>query len=521
MGTIWYLYKKSLKNKAKKAVKKPITYLYLFLILFYVGVMPFSINILLDEFGWRSVDKLVIIFTVVVFWLVPGNFISYSKRKGLLFRNSDIHFLFTSPVTPKTILLYAHIRNLFVYILITILVMLVAVFMFHASVWQAVAYFVVAMILQNMLESSVMILLYGSEKIGEKGRKIVEIVSYILIAAFVVIALMKYVQQGLSTEMVMNYLLCDEIQMVPIVGWYISTMHLIFMGPTSLNIVCSVLYLIFTLTIFVMAVKMPCNGEYYEEAMKFAEDYQELVKKRQDGQNARMGKKEKFGKAKVTYKGGGAKALFYKQLLEYKKSKGFFFDSQTIIMLFLGAFIGYIWGKDMQEVKEFILPVAMGYIVFCMSAVQGKWANEIKSPYTFMIPDTPMRKLWYATVLEHIKSAVCGLLFAVPVGVILKLPVQQIVLAVVFFTCLQACKIYNVIMAEVMVGNVMGKTGKQLFVMLLQGIVLGITAAVAVLGTMAFNIETGYLLMIGALVLLAFALMTVANVCFDKMEIIE
>lgn len=521
MGTIWYLYKKAFKNKAKKAVKKPITYLYLFLILFYAAVMPFSINILLDEFGWRSLDKLVIIFTLVVFWMTPANFVSYAKRKGLLFKNSDVHFLFTSPVTPKKVLLYAHIRNLFVYVIMTILVMLVAIFMFHATIWQALLYFLVAMVLQNMLESSVMILLYGSEKIDDKGRKIVEILSYVMIAAFVVIALIKYAQYGLSTDMVMDYLLCDEIQMVPVVGWYISTMHLIFMGPTTVNVVCSSLYLIFTLVIFVMAVKMPCNGEYYEDAMKFAEDYQELVKKRLDGQNARMGKKEKFGKAKVTYKGGGAKAIFYKQLLEYKKSKFFFFDSQTIIMLLLGAFIGYIWGQDMMEIKEFILPVAMGYIVFCMSAVPGKWGAEIKSPYTFLIPDTPMKKLWYATVWEHIKSAVCGILFAVPVGIVLKLPAHQVALAVVFYICLQACKIYNVILAEVMVGNVMGKTGKQLFVMLLQGIVLGITATVAVIGTMGVNIETGYLLMIGVLVILAFALMTVANACFDKMEIIE
>lgn len=393
--------------------------------------------------------------------------------------------------------------------------------MFGASLWQALAYFVVAMILENILESSVMILLYGSEKIGEKGRKIVEAISYVLIASFVVIALGKYTQMGFTVEMVMDFLLCDEIQMVPVVGWYISTVHLIFMGPTTLNIICSVLYLAFMAIMFALAVKMPCSGEYYEDAMKFAEDYQEVLRKKQDGQAVRMGKKEKFGKAKVVYKGGGAKALFYKQLLEYKKSKFFFFDNQTILMLLLGAVIGYIWGKDMQEIKEFILPVAMGYIVFCMSAIPGKWAQEIKSPYTFLIPDTPMRKLWYATVMEHIKSAACGILFAVPIGIALKLPVQQVALSVVFFTCLQACKIYNVILAEVMVGNVMGKTGKQLFVMLLQGIVLGITAAVAVAGTMALNIEAGYLLMIGVLVILAFALMTVANACFDKMEIVD
>ena len=177
--------------------------------------------------------------------------------------------------------------------------------------------------------------------------------------------------------------------------------------------------------------------------------------------------------------------------------------------------------KFMAEFKEFILPMAMGYIVFCMSAVAGKWANEIKSPYTFLIPDTPMKKLWYATVMEHIKSVITGALFAIPVGIIMKLPPHQVLLSIIFFACLQACKIYNTVLAEVMVGNVMGKTGKQLFIMLLQGIVLSIVAAVAVIGTVAASIEVGYLLMIGVLVVLAFALMTAANICFDKMEIVE
>ncbi len=521
MGTIWYLYRKSFKNKFKKAVKKPITYFYLVLVLFYVFVMPFSIKVLLEEFQWQSADKLVLIFTVIAFWLVPANFISYAKRKGLIFRNSDVHFLFTSPVSPKVVLLYSHIRNLFVYVIVTIIVMLAGIFFFHTTLLQMLAYFVVAMILENMLESAVMILLYGSERIGDKGRKIVEIISYVLIAAFVVIALAKYAQQGLSVQMVMDYLLCDEIQMVPVVGWYISTMHLIFMGPDTLNIVCSILYVLTTLVLFVLAVKMPCSGEYYEDAMKFADDYQELLAKKMDGQTARLGKKEKFGKATVVYKGGGAKALFYKQLLEYKKSKFFIFDTQMIVVVILCAALGYVWGEDMQEIKDFVLPLVMGYIVFCMSAVPGKWGAEIKSPYTFLLPDTPMRKLWYATLMEHVKSVITGLLIAIPAGILLKLPVHQVLLSVVFFTCLQACKIYNMVLAEVIVGNVVGKTGKQLFVLLLQGLVLGVTATVAVVGVMSFSMEVGYLMMIGVLAALAFALMTAANGCFDKMEIVE
>lgn len=521
MGGILYLYKKNLKNRAKKAVRKPVTYFYIVLILFYIVCMPVAFKVLIDEYGWGTPEVLTALFTVITFWLIPANLISYAKRKGLLFRKGDVHFLFTSPISPKHVLLYAHIKTLFINTLIGIVVTLAGYFLFHASLLQMAVYFLVSMVLQNILEGSLMILLYGSERLGEKGRRAAVLVSYALIGAFVVIALIMYVLYGLNVENVLRFLHSDAVQMVPLVGWYIGLIHLIFMGPTTVNVICSVLYLICVAVLAVWALKMPCSGDYYEDAMKFAEDYEELRQKKMDGEMARLGKKEKFGKATVVYKGGGAKALFYKQLLEYKKCKLFFFDNTTLLMMALGAFIGYMWAENMMDYKEFILPLVMGYMVLCMSAVGGKWSKEIKSPYTFLIPDSPMRKLWYATVMEHIKSVICGAICAIPAGILLQVSPVQIVLCILLYTCLQACKIYNTVVAEVMVGNVLGKTGKQLFVMLLQGIVLGMAGTGAVLGILFISMEAGYLLMIGILVILAFALMTVANTCFDKMEVTE
>ena len=37
--------------------------------------------------------------------------------------------------------------------------------------------------------------------------------------------------------------------------------------------------------------------------------------------NVSMGKKKKFREAQISYKGAGAKAIYYRQLLEYRKTK--------------------------------------------------------------------------------------------------------------------------------------------------------------------------------------------------------
>lgn len=520
MKTIWFLYRKNLRNRIKKAVKKPVTYIWLAFILLYVTAVPFSFYILLDELGWQNTEMLASIITVIAFWLIPANLVAYAKRKGLIFRPGDVHMLFPSPITPKIILLYAHIKTLAVYVLVAIFVAVAGIFMFHASPLQMGAYFVVSMILQSVLEGSLMILLYGSEKLGEKGRRVIEGVCYGLIGVFVLIALAAYLRHGLSGESILGYLHSDAVQMVPVVGWYIALVHLILTGPTAVNLVCSALYLACVAIALCLALRMPCSGDYFEDAMKFAEDYEELRQKKLEGQAGRLGRKEKYKAARVSYKGGGAKAIFYKQLLEYKKSKFFFFDSTTVILIGVSIFLAYSFMDkvEMAGYRQFIIPGVMAYMVFCMSSVQGKWGKELKSPYTFLIPDTSFRKLWYATLLEHVKSVVCGALLAVPCGIILKLPVSQVALSIPVYVCLMACKLYSTVLTEALVGNTLGRVGKQLFQMLLQGIVSGIGIMAAVFGTMLFSLEAGYLIMILLVALETVGLMAAASGSFQNTE---
>ena len=50
LGAIWYLYKTTLKNRVRKAVRRPVTYLYVALVLIYAFCLPFSFQVLLQEF---------------------------------------------------------------------------------------------------------------------------------------------------------------------------------------------------------------------------------------------------------------------------------------------------------------------------------------------------------------------------------------------------------------------------------------------------------------------------------------
>lgn len=524
MGTVLYLYQHILKNRLRKALRKPVTYVYLFFIVLYLFMVPISFRTMTEEFGMDSPEGMTAVLTAFAFWVIPANLIAYARRKGLLYRKSDIHFLFPSPVSPKIILLYAHVKTLFTNLLMNLVLAICGAYIFSVSWQRMVLYFLFSMVVENLLESGIMLLCYGNEKLGDRGRSLVIKGAYGLVGILVLIAVHTYATEGLSWASVLGYLHSDHIQMVPVIGWYVAVLHLLFVGPTVVNVCCSILYLVLLGVVLRAAFRMECTGEYYEDAMRFADDYEELlVNRRQGRSDVRIGKKKHFGKATVAYKGGGAKAIFYRQLLEYKKNRFFIFDITSVICLGGGILLSWLYVEEggFGTMTDFVIPGAMAYVVFIFTTLSGKWGTEIKSPYTFLIPDSPFAKLWYATLMQHIQALIHGCLLTVPAGIVMGLSPVTILLSVGLFVMLNACKLYILAVAEIAVGDVLGQTGKQLFQLFLMGISISFGIVGAVIGMAIAGMNGAYLMMILILAGVTAIYMTIASLCFYRMETAE
>ena len=133
------------------------------------------------------------------------------------------------------------------------------------------------------------------------------------------------------------------LQMIPVFGWQIAIYRLILLGPTVLNVICSILYLAMVAVSVIAAVRMKCDGGYYEEAAKFADDYADLKKRQKNGEMVfgLNGKKRSFRRVREKIAGKGAQAIFYRQLLEYKKERFFIFDKITLISLIFAFIFSY------------------------------------------------------------------------------------------------------------------------------------------------------------------------------------
>ena len=524
MGGLRYLYLTSMKNRIKQALHKPVTYIYLVIGIFYFIWLGSAFGPLLKQWGLDTPKGLVFILSFICCFFTPMGLASYAKRKGILFRPSDVHFLFTAPISPKLLLLYMQLKQYLLGFLIYGAMSVIGITFFGIAPWKMLLYFILACIVENLLEGCLIILLYGNERFSDGTMKWISRSLYLLIGVLVLFAAFLFFAEEPSMEVVGIFLDHPFVQCIPIIGWNIAFIRLLILGPTVLNVICTILYCACALLLLVMAIKMRCTGNYYEDAMKFADDYQELLDKKRQGETASFGKRRTYKEAAVQYKGSGAKALFYRQLLEYKKSKTFIFSYMTLINLAVSGLLAYavLSGKKPgmeMTASYFLLPGASAYIVFIFSAYKTKWGKELENPYTYLIPDHPARKLWYATLMEHIRSAIDGCAIVIPFAAATGLSPVLAILNILLYILLQANRLYFNVLSEALLGDVLGATGKSLLRMFGQMIVISLAIAVAlILWFLTQSYELAFAGILVYMVVITGLLALGGSVCFGKME---
>lgn len=518
-----YLYKTTIKNRIIKALKRPISYAFLLLFGWYGFSMVFGIGQLVKVFQMDKPEGFAAMLTLIMFYLIPGNLVAYTKRKGLLFKPSEVQFVFTAPVNPKQVLLFAQVKGIALGILLGIWMLLIGIIYCKIPVVTMMIYFLFSVIIENILEASVMIILYGNESIPEHIISKLPIVMYGIMIIFAVSGFVFALVNGMSMDSLKEYLSIEWLQCVPLIGWYIAIIRLIIIGPTVLNVVCTILFCLTAIGLTYYAYRMKCQGEFYEDAMKFANDYQEARKKSKRGEVARIGKKKKYAKATVEYKGGFAKAIFYRQLLEYKKNKFFIFGGNTLMALAAGIGIVIFAHFNPAVVKkmEFVLLGVSAYITILFSGYATKWSKELENPYTFLIPDNPFRKVWYATLIEHIRAFVDGCLIAIPTAIYFRLNLFHVILIIIIYVCLQANKIYAEMFSQYLVGQTLGTFGKTLLKSIIQMTIMTISIVAGIFSGIILGEEIAFVVLLLVTVCLTIVITIGAVTLFDKMETVN
>jgi hypothetical protein len=203
---------------------------------------------------------------------------------------------------------------------------------------------------------------------------------------------------------------------IPIVGWLSAVLNAARFGFTTWAWVA--LGLSISGIGFILWRLLSSEIPFYEEVLKQTDQKEKTIAaKRSGSKNVSMGPK-KVRKVSVKYKGTGPKALFYRQILEYKKAGFLFIDKVTMILLVGGIAAGFLL-KDSSIGIQLALAGAI-YLNFIF-AFSGKWVMELSSPFIYLMPGSSLEKLWYATAANHIKHLLDGAAVFVPMTIVLGL----------------------------------------------------------------------------------------------------
>lgn len=509
-------------NNFKRAVKKPAS---LLLIIFCAAYGIFLVVMLAKLAGQVHFDSpkgLVVILTIWSLYIFLSNFASYASRKGIIFKPSDTHMVFPAPISPKLILLHSAWMNYLLSVVIGIVFAIAGLTVFGVAPWRVMLLFLIEIVLELSMEISVMLLLYTNDRIP---RNVITWISrgikvfLIGITIFIILYFKKY---GITLDTASAFIDWPGLLMIPIVGWNIAAYRLVLLGADTVNIICTVLYLLTVAVTFLAAWRTKTDGGYYEDAAKFADDYAEMRKRKLDGEMVTgIGeKRKKFRKVSESFKASGAKAIFYRQLLEYKKERFFIFSKMTLLCLGMSLILAKSMeaGARKSGVPQLFFMGIILYIALIFSGYLGKWENELKNPYLYLIPDKPIKKLWYATLMEHIKSFVDGCVFCIPIGIGWRLDMLQIILAILTYTVLQANRLYTRVVAQCILGDTLGKTGQNLVRSLIQMMILGIGAAVSAIAGFMINMDLVFPIILIYSMIVTVATGLLASIRFHTME---
>lgn len=522
MRALIYLTKRSFINNMKRALRKPTTLIVLILGIVYGIFIAFNLGVLAGAIRFDSVRGLIVVLTLWSIYMTLGNFMGYSARKGIIFRPAHAHFVFPAPLNPKSVLLSAAWMNYLMSVIIWVLLALGGLTVFQVPFYRVIPLFVTGCVFEIAFEVAVMVFLYTNDRLPAKLMGALRFAIKVVLIAFTAGTLLFFRSQGLSVESASAFVDSPFLQAFPVIGWQISAYRLILLGPTALNVVCTALYLIMVVGCVAGALRMKCDGGYYEEAAKFADDYAEIKNRQKNGEMVfgMNGKKRRFRRIKETIGGKGAKAVFYRQLLEYKKERFFFFDKTTLISAVL-AFIFSYMVKDSADIGGASGLFLLGIVAYCslvMSGYLGKWEKELKNPYIFLIPDTPLKKLWYATLMEHIKSLADGCIVCIPIGVFWHVKPLEVIYCILIYAVIQANRLYATVLVQCLVGELFGRTGQNVLRMIIQMTLLGLGVAAAFIAGIFVNMDFVFPIVLIYSMIVTVAAGVLASLRFDTME---
>lgn len=521
MKPLFYIMKRSFVNRVKEIIKKP-SYLifYLFLIIFIGGFFVMSFIMPAQNVSKSPKISFEMISTACVLIVTYFQLNQGIEKGNSFFRQSDVNFVFTAPISRKKVLIYGFIKEM----LTTLLIIFFLVFQipnlknYYPISNVGIIILILSVVALFFCMSLISLILYSVTSPKNSYRVLAKRIIngiYIAFISWFTITLINVKDMLTAANNVFESKIFSSI---PVVGWFKVVLSYSAKELDS-TFYMNLVFIVITI-VLLMLLLYNLNSDYYEDVLGATLRKEKLLAAKKSGTSVKEIKADKVKKIKSNFGSGGAKAIFYKHMLEYRKNGMFFIGKETIGIVAFGiASRFFMEHSSIKTVLYFSI-----YMLFIFS-MQGKWMEEMKAHYIYLIPAGSIEKIFYGTLANHLKNFVDGLILFAISGFMFKADIVTILLCAITYTSFGALFVYNDVLARRLFGSAHSKVFRLIMkiliilVIIIPGIVGGSLVEYIVFRGSSSGAFFNYIIMLAYNITISFLLLLSGRKIFEISEI--
>ncbi|MBX4262312.1 putative ABC exporter domain-containing protein [Clostridium estertheticum] len=450
MKPLFYILRKSIKNWLLELKRHPAKLVVYIVCLIFLIFLLFTNK---DSNRAKSILNPMLYSTIVgcfiLLFTVPDLYSSTNKG-ATFFRGADINLVFTSPTSLQKVLAYGFIKQIYASFIAVFFILFqsYSISRFSNIKSYGITVIMFGLFIMLIFTSILKILLYSIASKSVKNKTLLRNIFkglgvIILIAYFIEL----YVTKS-PGKAIMSMLNSPIIPYIPVYGWVREIIMASMNGISTVFIIYTIL--IIALGAICCYIIYSMKLDYYEDVLASTGYKETAISASRNGEiiSMKSGKKPRVRKVQYTRKGKFASAIFWRQILEYKKTGFGLINVGTIIYAVIAITAGLF-----SPFKD--LAIILGGMIYLQLIFNfaNKWRKDLTNQYIYMIPDHSFKKIIYVTAFDNIKNFIDGIIVFVITGILFKSSVMLIILNIVAFGSIGSLFIYGGILTRRLLGG--------------------------------------------------------------------
>lgn len=406
MGALSYLFLTRLKNQAKQLVKKPSKLIFALLLVAAVGVtvIPSAHEVPLYA-SYRSIEE----FYSIVALLYAAVFITVAKNGfsngGSIFSMADVNLIFVSPIKATSALFFGMLQQLgkSLYLGVFLLFQYTLAREYYGIEYTTLILVAVGYGLTALFSQMIATLIYMAVGSSDKKTTVGKAIFYGIVALFAALAVIKGdLVSSFSIENAVSAVRSGFMYLFPVSGFVTLGIEGAVSGETTKLLISLGVGVVFSFAYYLILSRI--KGDYYEDVLLSAEVSFSAITAAKEGKAPEVTpKKIRVGKSGFT-KGFGASVIREKHKTENRRSKVLILDKISIVVTVMLALYSFL-------LPDVVTVFVTSVYALTLTVATGRWAKELNSPYVYLIPEKPFKKLvnmlWEQIPKIIVESIIC------------------------------------------------------------------------------------------------------------------